>query len=223
MRKLKVLIIEDESIISLHLENSLNLLGYEVSGVAKNSSHSLQVVEQEVVDIALVDINIDGDIDGIQTAHILNKTYNIPIIFISANKDKETLTKVSKVDFVGFIVKPFREDELETMLNIAIIKYDLEKSKSKLIVDNCYSYCFEKDEIYQYEQKVKLTSKEQKLLKLLLNAKGSVVQYDVVDTNIWQDKAIVEATRRQLFHRLKTKLPNFPFDIEVGIGYKVNL
>lgn len=223
MKKLKVLIVEDESIISLHIKNSVKSFGHEVVAIVEDSHSALRLVENEKVDIALVDISIQGDVDGIQTASVLNKVYNIPIIFLTAFTDMGTLKRASNIDFIGYIVKPFRDDELETMINLAILQYDLNKEQQKLNIDEKYSYCFDTSKLYHENKTISLTNNENRLLQLLLHAKGSTVTYDTIDSTIWCDKVMTDATRRQLFYRLKVKLLEFPLVVDKGIGYRVDI
>lgn len=223
MKKLNILIIEDESIISIHIKKSIISLGYNVVGIARDANSVLKIIEKSKVDIALVDININGEIDGIEVATILSKSYNIPIIFITAFKDKDTLKRVASIDFVGYIVKPFREDELEVLLNLAIFKYDLLFDTNILKITNQYSYNFKEQKLYKYDNLAQLTQKELKLISLLANAKGNIVRYQDIDSIVWYNKIVSDDSRRQLFHRLKNKLEDFPFEIEKGIGYKITL
>lgn len=223
MQKLNILILEDESIIALYIKNSINILGHNVVDIVKDASSALTSIQNNKIDIALVDININGDLDGIQAANIINKTHNIPIIFLTAYKDMQTLKRALKIEFVGYIVKPFRDDELETMINIAIVKYDLYKEDQKFKIDDKYSYCFTSNKLYNDNIHIPLTDKENKLLQLLLNAKGSTITYSTMDNIIWHDKIVIDVTRRQLFFRLKNKLQNFPFIVEKNIGYRINI
>ena len=103
MKKLNVLIIEDESIISIHLKKSVTALGYNVVATARDSNEVLKIIDTAKIDIALVDIKINGDIDGIQIATILSTTYNIPIIFITAFKDKDTLKEHQILIFLDIL------------------------------------------------------------------------------------------------------------------------
>ena len=223
MKKLNILIIEDESIISMHLKKSVELLGYNVIAIARNSNEILNILETSVVNIALVDININGEMDGIQIATILSRTYNIPIIFITAFKDKKTLQRASTIDFAGYIIKPFREDELEVILNLAVIKYNLTQDPNTLKITNQYSYDFATQELYSYDKHIKFTQKESKLLTLIINARGHVVPYQDIDLIVWQNSIVSDDSRRQLFCRLKNKLPSFPLELVKGVGYKIKL
>jgi len=223
MKKLNVLIIEDESIISIHLKKSVMALGYNVVAIARDSNEVLKIIENSKVDIALVDINLAGDIDGIQIATILSTTYNIPLIFITAFKDKETLKRASNIDFAGYIIKPFREDELEVTLNLTVLKYNLAQETNIIKITNKYTYNFEEQQLYIYGKTIKLTQKESTLLSLLVNAKGSVVVYEDIDSIVWNYSIVSDDSRRQLFRRLKSKLQDFPFELVKGIGYRIKL
>ena len=220
---MKILIIEDESIIAIHIKNSIEKLGHEAIDIVSSSDDALKLASKQEIDIVLCDINIDGCIDGIDTAKILHSTYNIPIIFLTAYKDIDTLKRASEIEFVGYIVKPFKNDELEAMINLAIIKYDLDSDKRIKNLFDKYSYNFNSDELFFNNTKIVLTSNETKLLKLLLNAKGKIVTYEIIDSSIWYDRITNDTSRRQLFHRLKTKLIDFPFTVVKGVGYMINI
>lgn len=221
MKKLRVLVIEDESIISIHIKNTLQILGHEAVAVAKSSDIALDLVEKIGIDIALVDINIEGSRDGIDTAKILRDGYNLPIIFLTAYKDVETIKRASQIDFVGYILKPFRNDELEAMLNMAIAKYELDEKLYK--IDDNYSFCYEKDCLKLDREVIDLTENETKLIRLLCTAKGAIVSYDNIDNAIWYSEPVSDTTRRQLFHRIKTKLKDFPLEVVRGVGYKIGV
>lgn len=222
MKKLNILIIENESIISMHLKKSVEIMGYNVIAIARNSNEILNILETSIVSIALIDININGEMDGIQLATILTKTYNIPVIFITAFKDKKTLKRASNIDFAGYIIKPFREDELEVILNLTVIKYNLNENSKVLKITNQYTYNFETQQLLSYNKSIKLTIKESKLLTLIVNARGNTVPYKDIDLIVWQEGVVSDDSRRQLFHRLKTKLPDFPLSLIKGTGYKIS-
>ncbi|RLA83127.1 MAG: hypothetical protein DRG78_05310 [Epsilonproteobacteria bacterium] len=223
MKKLNILIIEDETIISMHIKNSIVRMGHNIVDIVKNSTDALKLAENQPIDIALVDININGSIDGIQTANILNKLYNMPIVFITAYKDMGTLERASVVEFVGYIIKPFRDDELEAIVNLAIIKYELNKDEKILKIDDNYSYNLNENKIYKNDIDISLTQKENKLLQLIINAKGSIITYSTIDDIIWYDSSVSDVSRRQVFYRLKHKLPDFPFIVEKNVGYCIKL
>lgn len=221
--KLKVLIIEDESIVALHIKKTVMLSGNDVIEVVKNGNEALEIAKNTRVDLVISDINIDGDLDGVECCKILQNKYKLPIIFITAYRDMNTLKKASDVDFVGYLVKPFREDELETMIHLATLKYGLLTQKDRYIICEKYSYCYNINDLLLDNIPIKLTKKENRFLLSLIGAKGSVVSHNTLEHDIWYGEQVDENTRRQLVHRFKQKAPNFPLILVKGIGYKLEI
>ena len=219
--KLKVLIIEDEIIVALHIRKIVVLLGHSVVNIAKNSSDALEYAKNTRVDLVISDIKIDADIDGIECCKILQSKYKTPVVFVTAYRDIATLKKASGVDFVGYLVKPFREDELETMINLVVLRYGLTSEKARYIINDRYSYCYKIEELFYNDNPVELTKKENKLLLSLIEANGSIVSYNTLEHNIWRGEQVGDGTRRQLVHRFKQKAPNFPIKLLKGLGYKL--
>ncbi|MBU1658510.1 response regulator [bacterium] len=221
--KIKVLIIEDESIVALHIKKTVLLLGHQVLGVVKSGVGAFAIAEKNSVDLVISDINIQGEITGIECCSILQNKYNVSLIFITAYRDIETLKKASEVDFVGYLIKPFREDELETMLNLFVIKSETQAAQKKYILNDDYSYCFQAEKLFMGKQTVTLTASENKLLLALIRANGSIVSYNVMDYDVWNGESVSDGTRRQLIHRFKQKAPHFPIKLIRGMGYKLEL
>ena len=117
---LKVLVIENESVIGIHIKKSLISMGHEVLMVVKNGSVALKIAQKNKIDLLIFDIDAKGDVDTIACCSKLQSYYNIPVIFITKYKDESRLKKASAINFVGHLEKPFRNDELESMVNLAI-------------------------------------------------------------------------------------------------------
>ena len=94
MKKVKVLIVEDESIIAMETESVLTGLGYEIVAIVDTGEKAIEVTEQQKPDIILMDIRIKGEIDGIDTAEIIRSKFEIPVVFLTAHLDEERLEKV---------------------------------------------------------------------------------------------------------------------------------
>lgn len=220
--KLKILVIEDETIVALHIKKTIQLLGHEVVKVVKNSASALDVAKKIRVDLVVSDINIEGKIDGIECCQILQNKYTTPVIFVTAYRDIETLRKASGLEFVGYLVKPFCEDELETMINLVVLKYGLTFQKDRYVICDRYSYCYKMDKLFSDDNPVELTKKENRFLLSLIEANGALVSYNTLEHNIWRGEHVGENTRRQLVHRFKQKVPNFPLRLLKGLGYKLD-
>ncbi len=127
--KLKILIVDDEAIFVLYLKKRLVKLGFEVTAVANNYHGAIKAVEKNIPDLTLMDINIKGSKNGIETAKDIKKLFNVRSLFISAYNDNETLEKILKEDPVGILNKPLEEEKLqELLLNFKnVLALDLNK------------------------------------------------------------------------------------------------
>jgi len=115
----KVLIVEDEFVAANHLKLLLAAHDYQVLGIARTASKAHEIITQTIPDIVLLDIFIRGDESGIDLAREL-KTLAIPFVYISANSNADTLTAAKDTGPKGFIVKPFRKEDILLMLQNAI-------------------------------------------------------------------------------------------------------
>jgi len=119
----KILIVEDEAVTSMELEETLKRRGYEVVGTATNGRDALRIAKERWPDLILMDIRIQGPMDGIETADQINIFYEIPVIFLTAYSDDLTISRVIKTKSYSFLLKPFNEKELISNIEMAINKY----------------------------------------------------------------------------------------------------
>ena len=117
--KMKVMIVEDDAIIGMDIEHRVRRLGYEVTGVADNAEEAINLAADTKPDIALMDIRLRGDIDGIDTARMLKEQFALPVIFITAYSDLKMRSRALDLNPAGYIVKPIREVELKNTLEEA--------------------------------------------------------------------------------------------------------
>jgi DNA-binding NtrC family response regulator len=118
----RVLIVEDEAIVALDIRRQLESLGYEVVGTAATSQKAREMARQSLPDIVLMDIHLADGGDGIETARQIRCDRPVPVVFLTAYADPETLTRAKETQPYGYIVKPFHEDDLRTTVEIALHK-----------------------------------------------------------------------------------------------------
>jgi len=123
MTKISVLVVEDESIVSKDIQLSLKKLGYEVIGTATTGDKAIELALELEPDVILMDIMLKGSISGIQAAEIIQAEVSIPIIFLTAYADDATLSKAKTTQPYGYIIKPFKQIDLHTTIEIAIYKH----------------------------------------------------------------------------------------------------
>ncbi len=115
---MKVLVVEDEMLVAEDLKDILEELDHEVVGMATNSDEAEIILETKKVDVALLDIRIEGTKTGIDLATIINEKYSIPFMFLSAHSDKNTLTEASHTNPANYLVKPIRKESLFAALMV---------------------------------------------------------------------------------------------------------
>lgn len=119
---LRILIIEDELIISQDMAQMLTKMGYEVIGDAMDFDEAIEILERETPDLILLDINLNGKRDGIEVAEEINRRFQIPFIFTTSYSDAATLERASKTNPVNYLVKPFKQEQLYTAIEMGLFK-----------------------------------------------------------------------------------------------------
>src|SRR5215510_5593399 len=127
MDKIRMLVVEDERIVSMDLQARLKTMGYAVAGAAVSGEEAIQKAETLRPDMVLMDIMLDGALDGIQAAEIIRSRYAIPVIYLTAYADPATLERAKITEPFGYILKPFEERELHGHIEIALYKHRMEK------------------------------------------------------------------------------------------------
>jgi signal transduction histidine kinase len=128
MASTRILIVEDESIIAMTMRNILQDLGYTVVDAVASGKEALQAVQRQEIDLILMDIHIDGDMDGIETAREIYLQQDIPIVFLTSYADDRTIARAENTRSYGYILKPFKERELKATIQIALSNHKQEMS-----------------------------------------------------------------------------------------------
>lgn len=124
--KVKILIVEDEMLIGAKISLFLSELGYEVTALLPRAEEALVHIHEDLPDLALLDIQLRGDMDGIALAEILHTQHKIPVIFLTANTDDATFNRAKAAKPFAFLAKPFRKTELQRALELAITRMESE-------------------------------------------------------------------------------------------------
>jgi two-component system cell cycle sensor histidine kinase/response regulator CckA len=119
----RILIVEDEGIVADHLENLLLTCGYEVVGIAESSADALAQVSEFKPDLILMDIRIKGDLDGIETTARLRDRFDIPVVYLTAHTDMQTVDRAKMTGAFGFLTKPIHQTSLRITVEMALHKH----------------------------------------------------------------------------------------------------
>jgi diguanylate cyclase (GGDEF)-like protein/PAS domain S-box-containing protein len=138
----RILVVENEMVVARDVQLYLQSLGYEVVGVTPEGEEAIALTGSLRPDAILMDINLDGEMDGITAAHAIREQFGLPVIFLTAYAADEVLARAKLVEPYGYILKPFSERELKTVLEMALYKHAADvrlgniASLSQAIVDN---------------------------------------------------------------------------------------
>ena len=130
-RTWRVLIVEDEPLVASAVQDSLTALGHEVLGVTDSGEHALELAERLRPQLVLMDINIRGTLDGIETANRIHARLGVPVIFASGSADSDTLRRADNGAVFGYLIKPFRQRDLKLVLQLAMSRYQAETSLTR--------------------------------------------------------------------------------------------
>ncbi|WP_310567838.1 response regulator [Hydrogenophaga sp.] len=122
----RILVVEDESIVAFNLQQRLEQLGYDVPAIAVSGQESLDLVDETRPDLVLMDIHIQGNMDGIEVASRLRETHAVPVIYLTAYSEDSTLERARKTLPYGYLLKPFSERELHATIQMAFERHRLE-------------------------------------------------------------------------------------------------
>ena len=123
----RILVVEDERIVAKDITSSLERLGYAVAGIASSGEEAVQMVEGSVPDLILMDVVLKGNVDGIDAAERIRQQFDVPVIYLTAYADSTTLDRAKGTVPYGYLLKPWQERELRTVIEIALHKHSLER------------------------------------------------------------------------------------------------
>lgn len=124
---LRILVIEDETLIAEELHDRLTELGCRIVGTIDSGELALRQLDELNPDLVFMDIRLKGSLDGIQTAEIIRQRKHLPIIFLTSHSDIETLNRAKQTNPVGYVLKPFHERDLMVAMEIGMHRYRSEK------------------------------------------------------------------------------------------------
>ncbi|OPY67492.1 MAG: Blue-light-activated protein [Syntrophorhabdaceae bacterium PtaU1.Bin034] len=123
----RILIVEDEGIVAIDIESRLAAMGYVAVGHAGNGDEALELTARLRPDLVLMDIRLQGNMDGIEAADEIRRRFHVPVIFLTAYSERATVERAKLAEPFGFILKPFQDRELQSAIEIAIYKHKAEK------------------------------------------------------------------------------------------------
>ena len=127
MAQANILIVEDEAVVAADLADKLERAGYRIVGTAARGEQAIRMAKVAPPDLVLMDIRLAGPLDGVTTAECLKAFADVPVVFLTAHSDRETIKRASVTEPFGYILKPFEERDLTTQIEIARYKHQAER------------------------------------------------------------------------------------------------
>ena len=129
MANTRIMIVEDEWAVAEDIKISLQNLGYAISSVTSSGKEAIQKAEEDRPDLVLMDIVLQGEMDGIEAANQIRSRFNIPIVYLTAYADDKVLGRAKITEPFGYIVKPFISEDLKITIEIALYKHKAERER----------------------------------------------------------------------------------------------
>lgn len=220
-----ILIVEDESIVAMELESYLQKLNYNVVGICTTADEAYEKAINNDVDLILMDIYLINS-DGIEaTKRIKAKKEKMPIVFITAYMDEETIDRAIAVNPVAYLSKPFNRKELCVAIKLGLQQYQKQTKylRGDIIMDEEFSYDTQSGQLICSNEEVHLSKKERKLLELFLKHPNTLISFITMEYELWADKPSNDSRRRTLISRLRAKLRHRFIETLASEGYILKL
>ncbi len=225
MNKTNILIVEDEPIVALELKMELEKLDCHITGMVSTQKDVLDSIKENIPDIIMMDINLGKNENGIDIVKVIQKKKNIPILYLTAFSDDDTMNRAFSTNPIGYIVKPFKTQELKTNIQLAMYKLNITNkvpiNKNYVPLGEEFYFDMKNRKLYFRDKFIKLGKKEQHLLALLIEANYSHVPFSNLEDAIWNGNQTSTSALRTLVYRLKGKLGNNIIQVTYGYGYNL--
>ncbi|MBU4077034.1 MAG: response regulator [Euryarchaeota archaeon] len=127
MVQTRILVVEDEVIVADDIRRSLQNLGYDVTSIASSGEIAIKNVEENTPDLVLMDIMLQGKMDGIEAASQIKSRFGIPVVYLTAYSDEKIMERAKITEPFGYLIKPFRDREVQINIEIALYKNKIER------------------------------------------------------------------------------------------------
>ncbi len=135
VRTARILIVEDELVIAKDLQKQLQKLGHDIPEIAASGEKAISIASKINPELVLMDIVLKGEMDGVKTAERLRSQFDIPVVFLTAYGDDQTLQRAKVSEPFGYILKPFDMQMVKITIEIALYKHEVERERAKLVAE----------------------------------------------------------------------------------------
>ena len=219
---MKILILEDESILAISMQEFLEDSGYEVNCFS-SSDEAYDAIYDTVYDLLLLDVKVLGKKSGFEMLSMLRKEgVTVPAIFITSLTDIDDLSHGYECGACDYIRKPFDLAELKLRMEQVVKSYCFSSSEDSIALPSGYSYDIKKMKLTFENENITLAKTEAKILELLIKQRGNIVSYEMFWEEIWGEWIDPTNIRVQVGSLRKKLKQDFIKNIR-GVGYSIDL
>ncbi|MHC4269788.1 MAG: ATP-binding protein [Planctomycetota bacterium] len=135
MKKELIMVVEDEVVTASSLQKCLEKFGYVVTAAITSGEQAILQMEKERPDLVIMDIGLEGEMDGIEAARIINTKFDIPVIYLTSHVEKTVFEKAKKTNMYGYITKPFNKEELEKVIDLGLQRHRIDVDRRMLVAE----------------------------------------------------------------------------------------
>jgi excisionase family DNA binding protein len=210
----RILVVEDEIVVAMDIQKSLTSLGYSSPNVVFTGSDAVQIAVETHPDLVLMDIRLKGDMDGIEAAEQIRRRLDIPVVYLTAYADEQTLERAKRTQPYGYILKPFREKDLESSIEVALYKHSMEDRFKRRVRSRVKKLESEREGLRKQQSDLEEAASESAIqLERLLSRGDRIRELRRVHPDWTQEQIATEVgvTRAAVGHSLKkAKEEQFP-------------
>jgi CheY-like chemotaxis protein len=173
MSKAQIFVVEDSKLIVKIIQKSLKNLGYGVAGVESSGEEAIKKIGYSKPDLILMDIVLEGEMDGIEAANQIRSGFNIPVVYLTSHGDEKLFSRAKISGPYGYLIKPFKEKELHATIEMALYKNEMDKEQMDLLDKWQQSIVKKEIKIHELEDEIK------KLKEKLKNTSVSKVSPEI--------------------------------------------
>ena len=215
MEQKSILIVEDEQIAALDLQETLQSLGYQVTGTASTGEQAVAMTDTEVPDLILMDIHLAGEMSGIEAAEKILAHHSVPIIYLTAYADPELVERAKKTRPYGYIIKPYDERGIRTEIEIALYKFGLDQNFQKEYVNLAEWVQKRTQELARANEEIK--ESEAKFREIFNSANDAIHLHDVDERGLPKQFIDVNDMACRMLQYSKDELMTMsPLDLTTG-------
>ena len=218
----KILIVEDEEVTAFALELLCEKLGYQVLSSVNNYNDAMKLIHEQKPDLLLCDIMINGNKTGLDIAFEAQERYGVATLFLTAYYDEKILKEAKKVDFYGYIIKPYKEEEVDATIRLALYQVEKNRGSKKRFIDiNGLIFDMKKLKLYDSEKEIHISKKSQRLLYFLLKHIDQVKSFEEIIDFVYEGDSVSIDALRHLVKRTKAMIGKDSIIAVRNIGYKI--